>query len=138
VLGGLQIRALHQELVGSGKMTNRGRLQLRQPEIEQLGAAVDTFAFEIRSVRTVEDRIEVLRRQATRFYSNQQYDEANRLFDQLLSMHPNSYLGNMLKGDIARRRGLQVRRLRCIRKRSISSRLVTTSIPPSGIALMSK
>lgn len=60
----------------------------------------DTFSYEIRSVESLGDRIEILRRQAARFFTQGQYREAEKKLDELLRLYPNSSLAYAEKGHI--------------------------------------
>jgi hypothetical protein len=61
----------------------------------------DTFSFELRSVDTAEDRLEVVRRQAMRFFTRGQYQEANHKLAELLRLYPNSAVAYTVQGHIA-------------------------------------
>lgn len=63
----------------------------------------ESLKVEIRAVGSIEDRVELLRRRATRDFFAGSLVEADKLFDELLSIYPNSFVAYLLKGDIAAR-----------------------------------
>jgi len=94
-----------QETLPSGIYTLRFRCQLRSDTGGKVQAHSDTFSFEIRSVETFEDRLEVLRRQAARLFTRGEYQKAEQKLNELLLLYPNSSISYIEKGHLAMARG---------------------------------
>lgn len=66
----------------------------------------DDFTFEVRQVRSYDDRVEVLRREASdAVFSGTNVDTARKKIDALLKLHPDSDVAYRLLGNLEYRRG---------------------------------
>jgi tetratricopeptide (TPR) repeat protein len=101
---GLRFRAMIKiagEKLPTGIYKLKFRSLLTGASGKEIPANNDTFIFEVRSVNTFEDQIEMLRRQAMHLFTQGAYPEADQKLNELLKFYPNSSVSYIVKGHIA-------------------------------------
>ncbi len=89
---------------------------LKSASGKEILANNNTFAFEIRSIETIENRLEVLGRQAMRLFARGEYQEAEKKLNELLLLYPNSSGSYTMKGHIALALGRKGEAIKAYRK----------------------
>lgn len=116
---GLKFQAIvasDSERLPTGIYKLKFRSLLKSASGTDIPANNDTFTFEIRAVETFEDRLEAVRRQAMRLFTREEYQEADKKFDELLLVYPNSAISYTMKGHIAMALGKKGEAIKAYRK----------------------
>lgn len=90
-----------QDHLPAGSYSLKFQCLLKRAARKDIQVHTDTFAFEVRSVETFGDRLEVVRRQAMRLFTTGKPKEADQRLTELLQLYPNSSISYTIKGHIA-------------------------------------